>query len=84
MPTPSAPRSSLGSRLAVLWFLLSAAALVWPVYPWLGNRIHPRVFGLPWSLCWVLGVVAANFVVLLTLYHFRVIDDREAESEPPP
>jgi hypothetical protein len=71
------PRRSLGTRLAALWFLLSAAALVWPVYPWLGNHVHPRVLGLPWSLVWVLIVITANFGALLLLYWLRVVDDRE-------
>jgi hypothetical protein len=71
------PRRSLGPRLAALWFLLSAAALVWPVYPWLGNHVHPRVLGLPWSLVWVLIVITANFGALLLLYWLRVVDDRE-------
>lgn len=75
----------LGSRLAVLWFLLSTVALVWPVYPWLGNHVEPRVLGLPWSLVYVLGVIAANFAALLLLYRLRVVDDRELpDDEAPP
>jgi hypothetical protein len=78
---PLAPRRALGPRLAVLWFLLSTALLVWPVYPWLGNHVHPRVLGLPWSLVFVLLVITANFAALLLLYRFRVVDDREASDE---
>jgi hypothetical protein len=77
VPAPPARRRSLGTRLAVLWFLLSTALLVWPVYPWLGNHVHPRVLGLPWSLVWVLLVIAANFAALLLLYWLRIVDDRE-------
>jgi hypothetical protein len=66
----------------VLWFSLSAALLVWPLYPWLGNHVHPRVFGLPWSLVYVLLVIASNFAALLVLYRLRVVDDREADDEP--
>ncbi|MCX4245372.1 hypothetical protein [Paraliomyxa miuraensis] len=86
----SSPRRSLGPRLAVLWFLLTTALLVWPIFPWLGNHVHPRVLGLPWSLVWVLGVIALNFGALLLLYRLRVIDDREhdevaeAADVPPP
>lgn len=68
----------------MLWFLCSTALLVWPVYPWLGNHVDPRVLGLPWSLIWVLLVIAANFVALLLLYRLRVVDDREHEPEPDP
>lgn len=73
----------------MLWFVLTTATLVWPIYPWLGNHVHPRVLGLPWSLVWVLGVIAANFGALLLFYRFRVVDDREhdepedAEGVPP-
>jgi hypothetical protein len=77
VPAPPARRRSLGTRLAALWFLLSTALLVWPVYPWLGNHVHPRVLGLPWSLVWVLLVIAANFGALLLLYWLRVVDDAE-------
>jgi len=68
-----------------LWFVFSTAMLVWPIYPWLGNHVHPRLFGLPWSLLWVLLVIAANFIVLALLYRFRIVDDREHdEPEPSP
>jgi hypothetical protein len=80
---PSAPRRPLGPRLAVAWFLLSTAALVWPIYPWLGNHVHPRVLGLPWSLVYVLLVIALNFAALLLLYHRRVVDDRELDDDEP-
>lgn len=88
MTPPSAARRRLGTRLALAWFCLSTAALVWPVYPWLGNRVHPRVLGLPWSLTWVLLVIAANFGVLVLLYRLRIVDDREhhdrEHDEAPP
>jgi hypothetical protein len=78
------PRRSLSTRLAAAWFLLSTALLVWPVYPWLGNHVHPRVLGLPWSLVFVLLVITANFAALLLLYFLRVIDDRELPEGPQP
>ena len=71
------------TRLCVLYFALATACLVWPIYPWLGNRIEPRVFGLPFSLTWILGVIAANFVVLLVLYRLRLIDAQELEDAAP-
>ena len=63
-----------------MWFVFSGACLVWPIYPWLGNHVHPRVLGLPWSLVWVLLVVAANAVVLNVLYWRRLVDHREDEE----
>lgn len=81
MPAGPDRRSRIGTGLGVAWFVISTALLVWPIYPWLGNRVHPRVLGLPWSLVWVLLVIAANFAVLLLLYRLRVVDDREHEDD---
>lgn len=85
MTSPPAPRRrTLGPRLAAAWFLLSTLALVWPVYPWLGNHVEPRVLGLPWSLVYVLLVIAANFGALALLYRFHVVDDRELDETTEP
>lgn len=73
--------STRATRLSLLYFALATAALVWPIYPWLGNRIEPRVLGLPWSLTWVLIVIACNFAVLLVLFRLRAIDDREIDDD---
>ncbi|NVB37510.1 hypothetical protein G6O69_06675 [Pseudenhygromyxa sp. WMMC2535] len=89
-PARGRPSRPWGTRLALLYFALSTAALVWPIYPWLGNHIEPRlVLGLPWSLTWVLLVIAANFIALVVLYRLRVVDDRELDeldspSQPTP
>lgn len=72
--------STWATRLALLYFVLATATLIWPLYPWLANRIEPRVWGLPFSLVWILGVITANFLVLVLLYALRVIDDREHDS----
>jgi hypothetical protein len=37
--------------------------------------------GLPFSLLWVLAVIAMNFVVLIALYRARVVDDRGDDEE---
>ncbi len=76
-------RARIARRLAVAWFCLSTALLVWPIYPWIGNHVHPRVLGLPWSLVWVLGVIALNFGVLVWLYLARVVDEREPDDVDP-
>ena len=72
--------STRATRLSLLYFALATATLVWPIYPWFGNRIEPRVLGLPWSLAWVLIVIVCNFAVLLVLFRLRVIDDREIDD----
>jgi len=58
-------------RLFTLFVLACLAALTWPGYAWLGNRIEPRVMGLPFSLAWVVGWVVATFVAMLC-YHLSV------------
>jgi predicted PurR-regulated permease PerM len=73
-------KSSTATRLAVLYFAVATAALVWPLYPWLGNRIEPRVWGLPFSLIWILVIITSNFCVLVLLYRLRLIDDLEIEE----
>ena len=74
-------RRRWAARLAALYFALATACLVSPIYPWLGNRVEPRVFGLPFSLTSILAVVLANFVVLIVLYRLELIDARELDAE---
>jgi predicted PurR-regulated permease PerM len=82
-PNKPAGKSSAAARLALLYFAAATAALVWPLYPWLGNRIEPRVLSLPFSLVWILVIISSNFCVLVLLYRLRLIDDLEVdESEP--
>ena len=73
-PTRSGARSRSIAAAALAWFLVSTLLLVSPVFFALGNAIEPRVLGLPFSLAYVLGVVAINFAVLAGLYATRVID----------
>lgn len=78
-------RGTSPTRGAVAWFVASTLLLVGPAFEVLGNRVHPRVLGLPWSLCYVLLVLAANFAVLAILYRLRLIDHAELdEPEDPP
>ena len=43
-----------------------------------GDHVEPRVFGLPWSLVWVLGVIVINTAVLGALYLARAVDSAGA------
>ncbi len=70
-------RRSLLARVAPLFFVATTALLVWPLYPWLGNTIEPRVFGVPWSLMYVLGVILLDAAALTALYLLRVVDAEE-------
>ena len=71
-------------RRAALWFVVSTLLLIAPVYSELGNRIEPRVAGLPWSLVWVLGVISLNFGALVWLYRARIVDSDEPDEVEPP
>lgn len=76
-----ATRARRWTRLAVAYFVVVTACLVWPVYPALGNAIEPRVLGLPFSLVYVLAVIALNTAALFGLYWARVIDAGELDEE---
>lgn len=69
------------ARLSPLYFVASTAALVWPIYPLLGNHVEPRVLGVPWSLAYVVGIILANTGVLIALYASRAVDADEAEED---
>ncbi|MBX7079316.1 MAG: hypothetical protein K1X88_09040 [Nannocystaceae bacterium] len=71
------------SRAGLAFFVLSTAMLITPIYPWLGNHIEPRVLGLPWSLVYVLGMVAIDCLALAGLYVLRAVDHAELEDDPP-
>jgi len=68
------------ARVAPLFFVATTALLVAPLYPWLGDSVEPRVWGLPWSLMYVLLVIVINAAALTGLYMARVIDAREDEA----
>lgn len=70
-------RRPLLARAAPLFFVATTALLVWPLYPWLGNTIEPRVLGVPWSLMYVIGVILLDAAALTALYLLRVVDAEE-------
>lgn len=74
-------RSRVATRLALIWFVLATATLVWPIYPAWFDRIEPRIAGLPFSLAWILIIIVANFGVVALLYRLRLVDDREADED---
>jgi hypothetical protein len=69
-------------HVAFALFCLSAfAALTWPVYPALGNRIEPRILGLPFSLAWIVGWIVASLVALVT--YERYVSRRSEQASGP-
>jgi hypothetical protein len=63
---------------AFLFFLLFAGAVTWPGML-LGNRIEPRILGLPFPMVWVAGWVLAGGVVLFLLDR---VEERAREAAP--
>jgi hypothetical protein len=61
-------RERLRGGLLGAFVALCLAALIWPGYELLGNRLEPRVLGLPLSLAWNTGWVILSFLVL-AVYH---------------
>lgn len=66
---------------SVAYFVVATAALVAPIYTEVANRVEPRVFHLPFSLVWILGVIAANTLVLTLMYRRRAFDAETREDE---
>ena len=50
----------------IFFFLLFVAAVTWPGMT-LGNRIHPLILGLPFSMVWIASWVVLSFLVLVAL-----------------
>lgn len=48
-------------------YVLVAASLVWPIFP-LFSGVHPLIFGLPFSLAWVILALGVMFTVLFWLF----------------
>jgi len=70
-------------RAVTLFYVLLFLALLWPVYP-LFAGIEPRIFGLPFSLVYVIGGVLLSFVVLWTLFMWenrRAVSPDSAEAD---
>ena len=63
--TPSSVRQKRWIFVAVL--LLVTAGLTWPLYPLFSN-IYPMLFNLPFSLSWLIILLAITMAGLTWLY----------------
>lgn len=63
---------------------MSAALLVAPAFGWWGNYGLPLVFGVPWSLAYVLALVTANALALALAYAAGVGDDPASDDPARP
>lgn len=58
-----------------LFFIIVFFALMWPVYP-LFSGIRPVVLGMPFSLVYLVVILAVSFLVLLGLFTWEGRADR--------
>ena len=72
---PRTGSKASGLRSLAIFFAVIFVATMWPVYP-LVSRVRPFVFGLPFSLVYVLGLTVISFVALL-LFDRRASRDDE-------
>ncbi len=56
--------------IAVAFFLVAFAALIWPIYPLFAHE-RPLILGMPLSLFYVASWLVASFLVLLALYLYE-------------
>jgi hypothetical protein len=54
-------------KAAIVFFTLLFAAMMWPIHPFF-SRIDPVVLGLPFSLFYLIVLIAICFLALLGLY----------------
>ena len=63
-------------KIVASFFVLVLGAMMWPIYPFF-SRIHPMIFGMPFSLFYLIILITVSFLVLLGLYLW---ESRESES----
>ena len=61
-------------KIVILYFILIFAAMMWPIYP-IFSRIRPMVLGIPFSLFYLVILIIASFLVLLSLYLWEYRED---------
>jgi len=70
---------------ATAWFVLAAAAMVWPlIRPF--ARVRPLVLGMPFALFWLALILVVSFGVAVALYRWefrRGALDQEALDDAP-
>lgn len=69
------PEVSRPARFVAVFCLAAFVALLWPVYSWFSS-IEPMVLGMPFSLFYLVLVIAAVFSVMLGLFLWEDRNDR--------
>lgn len=63
------------------WVGLAVLTLsIWPLYPWIAG-IRPLVLGMPFSMVWLILMIAAVFFTFLTLFLKDREDDETLDRE---
>ena len=66
-PPDTPPRRRRQRLVFVAILIVTALALVWPIYP-MFSGIYPLILGLPLSLAWVVLWLAVMMTALIWLY----------------
>lgn len=69
------PEVSTPARWAAGFCTAAFLAVLWPVYAWF-SRIEPMVLGMPFSLFYLVVVIALVFSVMLALFLWEARNDR--------
>ena len=69
-------RHRIGFWVAFAVLLLS----IWPLYPWIAG-IRPLILGMPFSMFWLVLMIAAVFFTFLTLFAKDREDDETLDRE---
>ena len=69
-------RHRIGFWVAFAVLLLS----IWPLYPWIAG-IRPLVLGMPFSMFWLVLMIATVFFTFLTLFAKDREDDETLDRE---
>lgn len=69
-------RHRIGFRVGFAVLLLS----IWPLYPWIAG-IRPLVLGMPFSMFWLVLMIATVFFTFLTIFTKDREDDEALDRE---
>ena len=53
---------------------------IWPLYPWIAG-VHPLVLGMPFSMFWLVLMIAAVFFTFLWLFKADRKNDEALDRE---
>ena len=55
------------NRGFVIFLVAIALVMIFPIFG-LGNRVEPRVFGMPFSMFWIIFWIGVEFVGLIAFF----------------